>query len=101
MEQLQVKIEGNIAFIEGALTRHTVGQYNTKSITLLLQQKSVNMNFSKVSKVDTAGVAWLLLIVEQASKTACELSFTHLPEDLLNLTKLSGVTEFLPIIELS
>jgi phospholipid transport system transporter-binding protein len=101
MDKLHININNNIVYIEGELSRQTVPEYNLKQITKLLSEKSLNFDFSQLQKADTAGLAWLLLIVEQASKTACALSFTHLPKELLNLIELSGVTEFLPIIELS
>ena len=54
------------------------------------------VNLSQVQKVDTAGLAWILYIVEQAILNTCQLTFTHIPQDLLKLACLSGVDSFIP-----
>jgi phospholipid transport system transporter-binding protein len=50
-----------------------------------------------VSQVDTAGLAWILLLIELAASKACHISLINLPEDLLKLATLSAVDTLLPI----
>jgi len=81
----------------GDLTRHTVMASVLKKMPSLTQSASLTLDLSKVSKVDTAGLAWLLMMVETALKRNCQLQLDNLPDDLLKLAALSGVTEFLPV----
>ena len=83
--------------LEGQLTRHTVALINKKKSSSLLKKQNVILDLSKVTKVDTAGLAWLLLIIEQANTYSCNLSFENLSSDLIKLAELCSVDTFLPI----
>jgi len=90
------------ATIEGQLTRHTVPLLsNKKSKALfnnaLVKKHTALLDLSKVTKTDTAGLAWLLSMVEKANQLSCELKFTNVSQDLIKLAKLSSVDAFLPV----
>ena len=83
--------------LSGELTRQTVPQLPNKVVRQLISNSSIMLDLKQVKKVDTAGLAWLLALVEQAQVNACQLTLTHLPSDLIKLAKLSAVDDFLPL----
>lgn len=83
--------------LTGELTRHSLNTKNYQDLNSALTTKNIVINLAAVNKTDTAGLAWLLFLVEQAKKNNCELSFVHVNEDLIKLAKLSSVDTLLPI----
>ncbi|MEW6981200.1 lipid asymmetry maintenance protein MlaB [Colwelliaceae bacterium 6471] len=83
--------------LNGDLTRDTVATIANKKFKSLFSQQSAELDLTHIVKVDSAGLAWLLSLVELAGKSACKLNFTHSPQGLLKLAKLSAVDSFLPI----
>jgi len=95
---LQVSITENNGktAISGALTRATVpslGKHRHHKI--IKKNADICVDLSQLTKVDTAGLAWLLLVLEQAKKHQCQVSFAHIPNDLLKLAQLSAVESLL------
>lgn len=85
------------AIISGMLTRATITRNFDKKYRKIVSDKKIIIDLANVSKVDTAGLAWLLMLVERAGKNACQITLTNLSEDLLKLAKLSAVDTLLPI----
>ena len=85
------------AIFSGALTRATLTPAFDKKYRKLVNNKRIIINLAKVSQVDTAGLAWILLLIELAASKACHISLINLPEDLLKLATLSAVDTLLPI----
>lgn len=85
------------AIISGMLTRATITRNFDKKYRKIVNDKKVIIDLANVSKVDTAGLAWLLMLVERAGENACQITLTNLSEDLLKLAKLSAVDTLLPI----
>ncbi len=85
------------AIISGALTRATITRAFDKKYRQLVDDKEVIIDLAKVSKIDTAGLAWILMLVELAAQNTCKITLINLPEDLLKLAKLSAVDTLLPI----
>jgi len=88
--------EGNSALI-GELTRQTIMQITNKSIKQLTSQQSSIVDLIKVTRIDTAGLAWIFFLLEQANSANCQLSFSNVPTNLKKLISLSGVGGFLPL----
>lgn len=84
--------------ILGELTRHSIDKKNQHSIEPYLEGNDIIIDLSSVTKVDTAGLAWLLSIVEKANVKHAELHFSHLSGELVKLAKLSGVDQFIPTL---
>lgn len=97
MTDINITLIGDRFLIDGELTRMSITPLFEKKSREITNQKLSIVDLSKVKKVDTAGLAWLLLLVEQAKLQPCDLSFEFLPQDLLKLAKLSAVDTFLPI----
>ncbi len=84
------------AIFSGALTRATITRAFDKKYRDLVKGERIILDLAKVDQIDTAGLAWILLLIELASKTTCHISLVNLPEDLVKLAKLSAVDTLLP-----
>lgn len=96
MTKFTIEQHASKILVIGELTRHTINKSNQHSMKAYLTGKDIVIDLSAVSKVDTAGLAWLLAIVEQYKKQTGKLCFSHLSGDLVKLAKLSGVDRFIP-----
>ena len=85
------------AIFSGALTRATITRTFDKQFRPLVNGKSMTIDLAKVNQIDTAGLAWILLLIELAATKACEITLINLPDDLIKLAKLSAVDTLLPI----
>lgn len=86
----------SIRFV-GELSRRTVTNTFEKKTSRLLSQSEHVFDFASVTKVDTAGLAWLLLMIERAGQKNISLSCINIPNELTKLAKLSAVDSFLPV----
>lgn len=97
VEKITLDITGNRIVLVGELTRQTVVTIPKKSIKQIVAQQSSVVDLLKVTHIDTAGLAWFFYLLEQASHTTCELTFSNVPVKLKKLISLSGVEGFLPV----
>ncbi len=97
MSLISLTLNGEQGKFIGELTRHSVGTIPQSLSTQLLAQKTITLDLTEVSQVDTAGLAWLIFLVEQAEKGSCQLYFSNLPKRLEKLIELSGVNGILPV----
>jgi len=91
MTSINWVIEGDTVFLQGELSRSTIDSAFEKKTTHLLKSHELVIDLVDVEKIDTAGLAWLLFLIESSKKTKSEISFHNIPQDLLKLAKLSGV----------
>jgi phospholipid transport system transporter-binding protein len=82
--------------ISGELSRFTVEQLNDNAFSHWFSHSAIDVNLHDLSKVDTAGLAWLLHLLEQAKGFNCQLSFSHIPLQLEKQIILSGINGFFP-----
>ena len=97
MSEISLLIEDNKAHLVGELTRQNIALLSQKKIHQMIKQDELTVNLAKISKVDTAGLAWLIYLLEQANAKSCQLIFSNLPEKLTKLIELSGAQGFLPV----
>jgi phospholipid transport system transporter-binding protein len=83
--------------LSGELTRHSIMEITKKTIKALFLPSSNTIDLAQVTRIDTAGLAWLFYLLEQASIDNCELYFVNIPTKLDKLIRLSGVEGFLPV----
>lgn len=82
----------------GELNRDTLAAYIP--FTLLKQMDGkVIFDFTGLTNVDSAGLAWLLEQLAVARTRNLKIDFLHVPAQLLALAKVSAVITLLPIIE--
>ena len=58
----------------------------------------VQVDLAGVSDADSAGLAVLLQWVREARREDRVLCFAHLPKRLADLARISGVSEFVPVV---
>lgn len=83
--------------INGELSRYSLALISNNNYSSCLKQGEIVVNLSQVTKVDTAGLAWLFCLLEQANGSSCQMTFSHLPLKLYKLISLSGVDGLLPL----
>jgi phospholipid transport system transporter-binding protein len=94
---IEIKQQHEQLLLVGDLTRKTVNSAFEKKASLLISKEITLLDLSAVSRVDTAGLAWLLLVLEQVQKQHQEIHFVNIPQELIKLAKISAVDTFLPI----
>jgi phospholipid transport system transporter-binding protein len=97
VNKIELSINENEGALVGELTLHTIMQVSNKSIKEILVQQFSVIDLQQVTRIDTAGLAWLFYLVEKANSTRCQLTFSNVPAKLNKLISLSGVEGFLPI----
>lgn len=97
MTIISLNITPTSAELTGELTRKSIMQITKKSIKTLFLPSSITLDLAKVTRIDTAGLAWLFYLLEQANIDNCQLFFANIPTKLDKLIRLSGVEGFLPV----
>jgi len=76
--------------IDGDLTFATIDKKSLKSFSFLNTSKEITIDLSRVSSTDSAGLALMIEWIKYSRQHRTQLSFKNIPEQLLNLAKLSG-----------
>ncbi len=84
-----------------------MGELNFNSVVTLLpqgvemfrQNQPLEMDLSGVDKANSAGLALLLEWLDIAKTRGAELSFTHLPESLLDIARISNAEDLLQAVQ--
>lgn len=91
MSRLNIIKQGAGRFaIDGDLTFATIDKQTLKSFSFLKVAKEVTIDLSRVSCTDSAGLALMIEWIKYARHNRTRLSFKNIPEQLMNLAKLSG-----------
>ena len=101
MPSVNITTKDDILYISGELSRYSLALIANNNYSSCFERSSIVVDLSDVTKVDTAGLAWLFYLLEQANKLSCQLSFTNLPVKLYKLITLSGVDGLLPSVEVA
>jgi phospholipid transport system transporter-binding protein len=96
--RLEITVEGNSFRFDGALNRDTLMLYSPFKLLNTVTQK-VQFDFSALAVIDTAGLAWLLQQLAQATTTGLKIELCNVPQQLLSLADVSAVRALLPIVE--
>lgn len=97
MTSVKLVVKDGELLINGELSRYSLALIGNNNYSSSLKASEVIVNLSHVTKVDTAGLAWLLCLLEQANALSCQMTFSHLPMKLHKLIALSGVDGLLPL----
>ncbi|MEW6997647.1 lipid asymmetry maintenance protein MlaB [Colwelliaceae bacterium BS250] len=84
--------------LTGELTRLTIIGKQQKHFAKFAKNSQQVLDLSKISKIDTAGLAWLLSLLEYALAQQIILTYSQAPEELVKLAKLSQVHDILPLV---
>lgn len=92
MNSLSIVNEGAGRFIvDGDLTFLTIDKKTANGFAFLASAKQITMDLGGVGNADSAGLALMLEWIKQARQKKVQLHFKNIPEQLLNLAKLSGL----------
>ncbi len=76
--------------IDGDLTFATIDKQTLKSFSFLKAAKEITIDLSRVSSTDSAGLALIIEWIKYSRQNRTQIAFKNIPEQLLNLAKLSG-----------
>lgn len=92
MSTLQIINDGAGRFIiDGDLTFSTIGKDTVKSFAFLASAKEITIDLSRVESTDSAGLALMIEWIKYARHRRTHINFKKVPEQLLNLARLSGL----------
>jgi phospholipid transport system transporter-binding protein len=92
MSKLSIVKEGKGSFIvDGDLTFAAMDKKTLKSFGFLTATKQITIDLGGVGNADSAGLALMIEWVKMTRSKRVQLRFRNIPEQLLNLAKLSGL----------
>ena len=85
--------------IEGELNMQTVPDVSSQLLALLptTEGEKFTLDLASVTRSDSAGVALLVEVMQQAKLTKLGLSFSNLPQQMQDIAGISGLLDILPI----
>jgi phospholipid transport system transporter-binding protein len=83
--------------IKGCMIHTTVGDLLERTNVLLQDEQEWHFNFEFVTRVDSSGIALVLAWMRLAKAKKIHLKFSHLPQPMVDLARVSGVDTLLPI----
>lgn len=90
--------DGNRYVIKGELNMQTVPAVAETAHQLLAQASGeLNLDLSGVTRADSAGLVLLIDLQRLARQRRLTIHFSHLPEQLSQIMRLSELHEILPI----
>ena len=76
--------------VDGDLTFATIDIKTLKSFGFLSSAKQISIDLGRVVCTDSAGLALMIEWIKYARQHRVQVAFKNIPEQLLNLAKLSG-----------
>jgi len=88
---LNIVDQGSDTFaVQGELTFASIDRNSIKSTGFLKTAKTVTVDLSQVTNTDSAGLALMIEWIKIARANRANLKFKGVPNQLINLAKLSG-----------
>jgi phospholipid transport system transporter-binding protein len=85
-----IKESAGLFVIDGDLTFATIDKQTLKSFSFLKAAKEITIDLNRVSSTDSAGLALMIEWIKYSRQNRTQIAFKNIPEQLLNLAKLSG-----------
>lgn len=98
LAEANLLLENSRANVSGVLNVKTITALRAKGEKLLATKDVLEFDFSAVSRSDSAGLALLIALFRAAQQKKKTITFTHLPKQLYDIAKVSGLEKILPII---
>lgn len=98
--QLNKQQSGDIE-VSGQLGFSEVSGVLKSSLTFFNGQEDLLFDLGAVEKTDSAGLALLVEWVSMANKSAQNISFQRVPKQILDIARVSGLDEILPLVNSS
>ena len=91
MTKLSIIDQGSGCFIiDGDLTFSTIDKQTVKSVAFLTASNHITIDLGRVVCTDSAGLALMIEWIKYTRHHRTQIVFKNIPEQLLNLAKLSG-----------
>ncbi len=87
-----------VVSISGELGFATVPKLSKSNRKLILENKGITFDLSRVTFSDNTGVAFLIALVSFSKSVQKDISFINVPAQLFALIEAVGVKELLPIL---
>ncbi|MDN3653526.1 STAS domain-containing protein [Thalassotalea ponticola] len=88
--------QGMLAIV-GELTRKSIIGKQQSVYEDILAKYQQGIDLSKLNKIDTAGLAWLLSLYQCALQKQITINYSQAPSELVKLATLSRVNELLAL----
>lgn len=85
--------------VAGDLTQETVMSALSTCSKLLPSKAKIEVDFSGIKKCDSASLAFLTALLREGKAKETQLLFTHLPVQMLQIGRVSGLEHILPLAE--
>ncbi len=95
---LTITQQGQVLVFCGELDRETLLDYLPFTLLKNLSGQVV-FDFSALTNVDSAGLAWLIEQLALAQQRDLQLQIRQAPAQLLSLARVSAVADLLPIVD--
>ena len=95
---LTITQQGQVLVFRGELDRETLLDYLPFTLLKILSGQVV-FDFSVLTNVDSAGLAWLIEQLALAQQRDLQLQIRQAPAQLLSLARVSAVADLLPIVD--
>ncbi|MFZ4502506.1 MAG: STAS domain-containing protein [Methylovulum sp.] len=100
MNALHIIDEGTGNFsVTGNLSSLNITHETLKSLTLLSAAKIITVDLSRIETIDSAGLALMIEWIKYARSQRLALNFKHIPQQMHNLAKLSGLDDLNYFVE--
>ncbi len=96
---IHIQQNGQQLSLEGELNMQTVPEA-AQQLSAHIQattQHEVLLDFAAVRRSDSAGVALLVDVLQQARKAGVKVRFSHLPKQMQAIATISGLQDILPV----
>ncbi|MBE0364990.1 phospholipid transport system transporter-binding protein [Pseudoalteromonas ulvae UL12] len=94
MTQLNLELKASGEFVvSGELSAETVANFTFMQKFPDISSNCIIFDLSDVSRVDTAGLAWLIHTLSELQQQNINLSLHHVPEQLQRLMQLVQVSQ--------
>lgn len=100
--QIELNHAGEVS-VSGELNMQSVPDAATKVKALLEEmlktdgQQQIVFDFSDITRSDSAGVALLVDVMQQARLASQDVMFSNIPRQMKDIAKISGLLEILPV----
>jgi phospholipid transport system transporter-binding protein len=99
VSDINITLQGSEMLISGKLTHETVMFALAKSETLMPSNKAIDVNLQAVSRCDSASLAFLTALMRLSQSKRTRLNFIHVPSQMLQIGRVSGLDNLLPIAQ--
>ena len=97
--EVRVRHESGKCTIDGELTLITAGNALALLTDWVMSSQSIlTLDLAEVTRSDSAGVAILIHCLRLAKQQNKQMTFYHVPEQMMAIGSASGVNEILPIV---